>query len=123
MPKYTTRVLIALAAMLLLSVCPVFPAEIRPLEKAQDSDSLSQQNQDNYQLSVAQIKELVDTDQCKAAIKAFNKLKTDFPEITTPDANDLDLFIEAEILLCKGTLTKAVLKAGSIKRLWTGSLK
>lgn len=114
MPKYKIRVLIALAAMLALSVCPVVEAGIQPLEKGRDSDSVSQQNQDNYQLSVAQIKELVDTGQCKAALKAFNKLKTDFSEITTPDANDLDLFIEAEILLCKGKLVKAARQYGKL---------
>ncbi|MGB2806969.1 MAG: hypothetical protein WBC22_04475 [Sedimentisphaerales bacterium] len=107
MPKYKIRVVIVLAAMLVLSVCTVVQAGIQPLEKARDSDSLSQQNQDNYQLSVVQIKELVDTGKCNAALKAFNQLKTDFPEITTPDSNDLDLFIEAEILRCKGKLAKA----------------
>jgi len=114
MPKYKIRILIALAAMLVLSVCPFVPAGIQPLEKGRDSGSVSQQNQDNYQLSVAQIKELVDTGQCKAALKAFKKLKTDFPEITTPDANDLGLFIEAEILLCKGKLAKAARRYGKL---------
>ena len=100
--------------MLLLSVCTVVPAEIRPLEKARDSGSLSQQNQDNYQLLVAQIKGLVDTGQCKVVIKAFNKLKTDSPEITTPDSNDFYLFIKAEILRCKGKLAKAARQYGKL---------
>lgn len=103
-----------LSAILLLSVCPVFPAEIQPLEKAQDSGSHSQQIQNNYQLLVAQIKRLVDTGQCKVVIKAFNKLKTDFPEITTPNSNDLGLFIEAEILRCKGKLAKAARRYGKL---------
>jgi len=107
MPKYKIRVVIVLAAMLVLSVCTVVQAGIQPLEKARDSDSLSQQNQDNYLLTMAQIQKLVDTGKCKAALKAFNQLKTDFPEITTPDSNDLDLFIEAEILRCKGKFAKA----------------
>ncbi|MHC4655323.1 MAG: outer membrane protein assembly factor BamD [Planctomycetota bacterium] len=103
-----------LGAMLLLSVCPVVPAEIRPLEKARDSGSLSQPNQDNYQLLVAQIKKLVDTGQCKVVIKAFNKLKTDFPDITTPESNDLGLFVEAEILRCKGKFAKAARQYGKL---------
>jgi tetratricopeptide (TPR) repeat protein len=107
MTKYKKRIPIVLTAMLLLSVCPVVQAEIRPLEKGWDSGSLSQPNQDNYQLSLAQIQNLVDTGKCKAALKAFNQLKMDFPEIASPDSNDLDIFIEAEMLRCKGQFTKA----------------
>jgi tetratricopeptide (TPR) repeat protein len=114
MAKYKTRVLIVLAAMLLLSTFSVVLAEIQPLEKAQDSGSLSQPNQDNYQLLVAQINKLVYTGQCKAVIKAFNKLKTDFPEITAPDSSDLGLFVEAEILRCKGKLAKAARQYGKL---------
>jgi tetratricopeptide (TPR) repeat protein len=114
MPKYTIRVLRALAAMLVLSVCPVVEAGIQPLEKGRDSDSVSQQNQDNYELLVAQINKLVDTGQCKAVIKAFNKLKTDFPEITSSDSSDLGLFVGAEILRCKGKLSKAARQYGKL---------
>lgn len=114
MPKYTIRVLIALAAILQLSDFSVVQAGIQPLEKGRDSDSVSQQNQENYQLSMAQIEELIGTGQCKAAVEAFNKLKIDFPEITTPDANDFDLFIEAEILRCKGKLTTAARRYGKL---------
>jgi hypothetical protein len=114
MPKYKIRILIALVTVLLLSVCPVVRAENQPLEKGGDSGSFPQQNQDDYQLSVAQIQELVDTGQCKAAINAFEKLKTDFPEITVSESNDLDLFIEAEILRCKGKLAKAARRYGNL---------
>lgn len=100
--------------MLLLSVCPLVRSENQPLETGRDSDSVSEQNQNNYQLSMAHIKELVDTGQCKEAINAFEKLKTDFPEIATPDSNDLDLFIEAEILRCKGKLAKAARRYGKL---------
>lgn len=114
MPKYKIRALIVLAVMLLLSVCPLLRAENQSLEKKGDSGSFPQQNQDDYQLSVTQIQELVDTGQCKEAINAFEKLKTDFPEITTPDSNDLDLFIEAEILRCEGKLAKAARRYGNL---------
>ncbi len=114
MPKYKIRTLIVLAATLLLSTFSVVQAGIQPLEKVRDSDSLSQQNQDNYQLLVAQINKLVDTGQCKAVIKAFNKLKTDFPEITAPDSSDLGLFVGAEILRCKGKLAKAARQYGKL---------
>ncbi len=113
MPKYKIRILIVLSVILLLSVCPVVRAENQPLESGRDSDSSPEQNWDNYQLSMAQIQELVDAGQCKAATEAFKKLTTDFPEITTPDSNGLDLFIEAEILRCEGKLAKAARRYGN----------
>ena len=107
MPKYKIRVVIVLAVMLLLSTFSVVRAEIQHSENAQDTRSVSQQSQDNYLLTVAQIEKLVDTGKCKAALKAFNQLKTDFPEIARQDSNDLALFIKAEMLRCKGKFTKA----------------
>jgi len=114
MGKYKISVLMALAAMLAVSVCPALWAETQPLKRALESISVSEQNQDSYKLSVAEIEELVDAGKCKAVVKAFNKLKKDFPEIIKPDSNDLDLLIEAEILLCKGKLAKAARQYGKL---------
>ena len=54
---------------------------------------------------MAKIKELVNTGQTEAVRKEFDQLKKDFPEIAGPD---LDAFIEAELLFCEGSFTKAV---------------
>ena len=89
--------MIVLAALLLSAFSPA-RAEIRYSEP---------DKQDEFSMSVAEIKMLVDTGKCKAAKKAFNQLKTDFPEITLPDSNELDLFIEAEMMRCKGKFAKA----------------
>ncbi|NIS53582.1 MAG: hypothetical protein GWN94_21185 [Phycisphaerae bacterium] len=97
----------ALAVILPVSVCPLVWAETQPLKKALESISVSEQNQDSYKLSAGEIEKLIDAGKCKAASKAFKRLKTDFPEIIKPDSNDLDLLIGAEILLCKGKLDKA----------------
>lgn len=86
-------------------------------QQAQDFKPLSQQAQDSQDqslMTVAHIKKLVDTGQCKEAQQAFEQLKTDFPEITVIHSNDLDLFIQAEILRCRGKLSEA---AGSFRKL------
>jgi outer membrane protein assembly factor BamD (BamD/ComL family) len=75
------------------------------LGKEQNWQSLSAEGKDRFLLAVAETKKLVNTGQTTAARKAFDKLKKDFPEIAGPD---LDVFIEAEMLLCKGKFTKAV---------------
>ena len=61
--------------------------------------------QEEFLLRVAQIKKLVDAGQPNKVRKAAKQLKADFPEIA---GADFDSFIEAEVLLAKGKLTKAV---------------
>jgi tetratricopeptide (TPR) repeat protein len=97
--KHKIRIVIVLAG-LLLSSFSLARAEIRYSDQDQDE-------QNESSIAVAQIKMLVDTGKCKAAKKAFNQLKTDFPEITKPDSNEMDLFIEAEMMRCKGKFAKA----------------
>ena len=80
------------------------------LEQGQEWKPVSKQSQDRYLLSVAQIKKLVDTSRCRDAKQAFGQLKRDFPEIAGADSNDLEIYIEAELLRCKGKFTKAVRK-------------
>ncbi|MBA7629575.1 hypothetical protein ES703_37075 [subsurface metagenome] len=76
------------------------------LGEDQDWKPVSADAKGKFLLAVAETKKLVNTGQTKAARKAFDKLKTDFPEIVSPD---LDLFIEAELSLCKGKLTTAAM--------------
>ncbi len=114
MGKYKIRILLVLAVILAVSICPVLGAETKPLKNALESISVSERNQSSYKLSVAEVEKLVDAGKCKAALKAFKRLKTDFPEIITPDSNDFDLLIEAEILLCKGKLAKAARQYGKL---------
>ncbi len=86
--------------MLLLSVSSLLRAEIRYLEKGQP-------DKEEFSLTVARIKKLVDTGKCKDARKAFNKLKKDFPELARPDSNDFKLFVDAEMMRCRGEFAKA----------------
>jgi outer membrane protein assembly factor BamD (BamD/ComL family) len=61
--------------------------------------------QEEFLLRVAQIKKLVDAGQPNKVRQAAKQLKADFPEIA---GADFDSFIEAEVLLAQGKLTKAV---------------
>ena len=98
------RLVIVLVLILPLWSWPVISAKTWHLRKGQDFKALSTQSQDKYLLAVAEIKKLVNTGQANAVRKALDKLKKDFPEIAGPD---LDAFIEAEILFCKGKFAKA----------------
>jgi outer membrane protein assembly factor BamD (BamD/ComL family) len=102
MPECRTR-FITLAAVTLLSALTTLRADTWRLGDKQDWQSLSAD--DRYLLAVAETKKLVNAGQTEAASKAFDKLKKEFPEIAGPD---LDVFIEAETLLCEGKFTKAV---------------
>jgi len=75
------------------------------LKENQEWRALSAAPQDKFLLAVAEIKKQVDKGKCSDALKGFNQLKKDFPEIAGPD---LDLFIEAEIARCQGKSTKAI---------------
>jgi TolA-binding protein len=105
MLEYKMRFAIVLAVILPLSALPVVGEETWRLEQGQYWKALSPKGRDKYLLEVAQIKKLVTTGQTQLASEAFDKLKKDFPEIAGPD---LDTFIQAEMLFCKGKFTKAV---------------
>jgi len=95
---------IALAIAVVLSSLSTVSADTWRLEKGRDWKAVSAQGKDKFLLAVAETKKLVNTGQTKAARKAFDKLKKDFPEIAGPD---LDAFIKAEILFCKSDFIKA----------------
>ncbi len=103
MMKYTIRrtisILVALSAVFSIAWAGTWR-----LEEGGDWKQVSQQGQDKFQMAVAEGKKLVNTGQTKAARKAFEQLKQDFPEIAGPD---LDRYIKAELLLSRRKLTKA----------------
>lgn len=103
MLKYQMRFM-ALAIAAVLSALSTVSADTWRLEKGRDWKAVSAQGQDKFLLAVAETKKLVNTGQTKAARKAFDKLKKDFPEIAGPD---LDAFIKAEMLFCRGKFIKA----------------
>lgn len=90
-------------AAIVLSASAMCRADTWRLE--QDGKLLPVEEKDKFLLAVAETKKLVNAGQTTAARKAFDKLKKDFPEIAGPD---LDTFIKAEILFCRGKFTKAV---------------
>ena len=104
MAKYTVQ-LITLAAILALSGASAVFAETWRLDKGGDLTAVSESPQDQYLRSVAQIKKLVTTGKKKEVRQAWEQLKKDYPEIA---GDDLDAFIEAEILFSEGKFGKAV---------------
>jgi len=99
-----TRLLV-LVVSVVLSVSAAAPADTWRLEDGQNWKDVSADNKDRILLAAAEIKKLVDSHQTKAARRAFDAFKEDFPEIAGPD---LDVFIKAEIYYCRGKLAKAV---------------
>ncbi len=93
-----------LAIAALLPVLSTVSADTWRLGKDRDWKAVSAQGKDKFLLAVAETKKLVNTSQTKAARKAFDTLKKDFPEIAGPD---LDAFIKAELLFCKGKFIEA----------------
>jgi outer membrane protein assembly factor BamD (BamD/ComL family) len=105
MPEYRKKLVILLTVSMLLSTFSVVPADVQNLD--QDREGL-----DRSLMTVARIGKLVDTGRCKEVQTAFDQLKADFPEIAGPNLNDLDGFIEAEILRCEGDYVKAAASYG-----------
>ena len=104
MLEYRMRFVI-LAIAVVLSALSTASAGTWRLEKGRDFKAVSADGQDKFLVAVAEAKKLVNTGQTKAAGKAYDALKKDFPEITGPD---FDLFIKAEIYYCKVQFTKAI---------------
>jgi len=103
MLKYRMR-LIMLAVTAALTACSTASADIWRLAQDHDWKTLSPHGSDKFLLDVANAKKLVNTGQTKAAQKAYDNLKNDFPDIAGPDLN---AFIEAEIFYSQGKFTKA----------------
>jgi len=105
MPEYRIKLVILLTVYVLLSTFSLVPADMEDLDQVRES-------LDKSLMTVAQIGEYVDTGRCKEVQTAFDQLKADFPEIAGPNLNDLDSFIEAEILRCEGDYVKAAATYG-----------
>lgn len=75
------------------------------LDQGGQWETVSAEGKDKFLLAAAEIKKLVNTRRTKAARKAFDELKKDFPEIAGPDLN---LFIKAEMFYCKRKLYKTI---------------
>jgi len=96
---------IQLTILLLIAVLTPFSAaspDLWRLDSDQNWTEISPQ--DKFLVAVSEVKKLVNTGQVEPARLAYEKLKTDFPEIA---GADLDAFIEAEMLFSEGKLTKA----------------
>jgi len=104
MPEYRMRFVI-LAAAVVLSAISTASAGTWRLEKGRDFKAVSADGEDKFLVAVAEAKKFVNTNQTKAARKAYDAIKKDFPEISGPD---FDLFIKAEIYYCKVQFTKAI---------------
>jgi tetratricopeptide (TPR) repeat protein len=97
-------VLILFAAAAVPLAFSTASAETWRLTEDRQWQPVSQKSTDRFLLAVAEAKELVNTRKTKAAQKAYQQLKTDFPEIA---GTDLDAFIKAEILLSRGRFATA----------------
>ena len=104
MPEYRMRFVI-LAVAVVLSAISTASAGTWRLEKGRDFKAVSADGQDKFLVAVADAKNFVNTGRTKAARKAYDAIKKDFPEIAGPD---FDLFIKAEIYYCKVQFTKAI---------------
>ncbi|MBN1806993.1 MAG: tetratricopeptide repeat protein [Sedimentisphaerales bacterium] len=104
MLKYKIH-LMMLAIVIVLSATSTIRADTWRLGEDQDWQAVSVEGGDKFLLAVAETKKLINTGQDQAAAQAFEKLKKDFPEIAGPD---LDIFIKAEMLFCKGNFVEAV---------------
>lgn len=105
MPEYRIKLVILLTVGVLLSTFSLVLADMESLDQEPES-------RDKSLMTVARIGEYVDTGRCKEIQTAFEQLKADFPEIAGPNLNDLDSFIEAEILRCEGNYVKAAASYG-----------
>jgi tetratricopeptide (TPR) repeat protein len=103
MSKYRIQ-FIVLAVAVALSGPLTATADTWHLEKGRQWKPLSAEGKDKFLLAVAEAKRLVNTSQTRAARKAFDALKNDFPEIAGPD---LDVFIKAELYYCRGKFSSA----------------
>jgi outer membrane protein assembly factor BamD (BamD/ComL family) len=63
-----------------------------------------------YMREIAEVKQLVDTGQVKAAEKAFDEFRLKYPELSTYEIEAFNTLIEAELFYTKKKWTKAVRK-------------
>ncbi len=99
-------------AIIVFAVCLITACLLLPLKagtfrlngSARWKDTSSSE-EERFILRVAEMKKLVDAGEPEKVLRAIEQLKTDFPDIA---GADFDAFIDAEMLLARGKLTKAV---------------
>ena len=97
---------IQLAILLIIAALSPFSTaspDLWRLDSGQNWTEISPQ--DKFLVAVAEVKKLVNTGQVEPARLAYEKLKTDFPEIA---GADLDAFIEAEMLFSEGKIHQGI---------------
>ena len=82
--------------------CPA--AETWMLSPEEGWENVSTTPQGQFLLAISQINQQIEKGQSKEAVKAAEKLKTDYPQFSGPD---LDVFVQAETLYAKGKWSKA----------------
>ncbi|MFQ6034899.1 MAG: hypothetical protein ACE5NM_03500 [Sedimentisphaerales bacterium] len=105
MPKCRIQFAILLTVVVLSGQVGPVSADTWQLEQGREWKPAQAEDEDKYLMVVARTEKLVSTGQTKALRKEWGKLKKLFPEIAE---QDLDIFIEAELLFSKGKFTKAV---------------
>jgi outer membrane protein assembly factor BamD (BamD/ComL family) len=81
------------------------PAQTWRLDDQGQWKAASGSKEEEFLLAVANLKKLADAGKPDKVKKAAKKLQTDFPQIAGADFN---AFVDAEVLLAKGKLSKAV---------------
>ena len=99
MDKDKIRFLIVLISTAILIISPLANAKTWHLGQDQDLKDVQTDDNSQYLLEVAQIKQLVNRGQTEAVRLKLERLKKDFPQIAGPD---LEAFLEAEMLFCDG---------------------
>jgi len=102
--KYRIQSIILLTVVMLSRQIGLASVDTWQLEQGQDWKPVQAKDEDKYLLVVARTEKLVSTGQTKKLYEEWSKLKKLFPEIKE---QDLDIFIKAELLFCKGKFTKA----------------
>jgi outer membrane protein assembly factor BamD (BamD/ComL family) len=92
------------------AIFPLLPADAQAADTWRLDDQgqwkpASDSKEEEFLLRAAQIKKLVDAGQPQKVRKAASRLKADYPQTA---GADFDSFIEAEVFLASGKLTKAV---------------
>ena len=105
MRKLSILAILIAASLVLPTARVALCAETLRLDEQGQLQKAADSNDEQYLLRVAEIKKLVDAGKPDKVKKAVKQLKKDFPGVA---GKDFDSFMEAEVLLAGGKLTKAV---------------
>lgn len=108
----------ALTLCVAFSCCGSATAKTWRLKGGDKWESISADPQEQYLHAIAEIKRLVATGDSKAAKRALERLKNEFPDRVDPD---LDLFIEGELHYWNDRYAKALTKYEKLLKDYPGS--